>query len=301
MKMMHQLLISTAIFLAGLHAIHSLKICSFNVRTFGKSKAAKEGMLDVLVKIISRCDLLLMMEIKDVSNQAFPALMTRLNNHGNRNEYESIISVRLGTGTYKEQYAFIYRHKLLSVKRSYQYPDFPANNADVFAREPFVVWFSSPSTSVKDFVVIPLHSMPDSSVFEIDALYDVYTEMKQRWRAKYFIIMGDLNADCDYVRRKQWKNIRLRNDTNFAWLIGDEEDTTVKESTHCAYDRIVLRGEKLLKAVVPDSVNVFNFKEAYGMTEPQALNVSDHYPVEVDLRETHGFFSWLKSHKGPRG
>ncbi|XP_067908417.1 deoxyribonuclease gamma-like [Heterodontus francisci] len=286
------------LFLASLHGIQSLKICSFNVRTFGKAKAAKEGILDVLVKIISRCDLLLMMEIKDSRNQAFPTLMKRLNNQNNRNEYESIISERLGRLAYKEQYAFIYRPKLLSVKRSYQYRD---HQADVFAREPFVVWFSSRSAMVKDFVIIPQHTRPGSSVSEINALYDVYMEMKQRWRAKYFILMGDFNADCDYVRKKEWTNIRLRNDTNFVWLIGDNNDTTVKESTHCAYDRIVLRGVKLIKAVIPNSVNIFNFKEAYGMTEAQALNVSDHFPVEVDLQESHGFSYWLRSFRGRNG
>ncbi|XP_059800197.1 deoxyribonuclease gamma-like [Hypanus sabinus] len=299
--MVNQLFICGALFFASLHGIHSLKICSFNVRSFGKSKALKEGVLDVLVKIISRCDLLLMMEIKDRSNKSIPALMEKLNNQGNRNEYEVIMSKRLGMGSYKEQYAFIYRSKLLSLKNSYQYPDSSAETGDVFAREPFVVWFSSRYTSVKDFVIIPLHSVPLAAVCEIDALYDVYLAMKQRWRAKYFIIMGDFNADCGYVPKKAWKNIRLRNDTNFVWLIGDETDTTVKESTNCAYDRIVFRGGKLVNAVVPNSSKVFNFMEAYGLTEKQALNVSDHFPVEVDLLESYGFYSWLKSHKGQKG
>ncbi|XP_072136564.1 deoxyribonuclease gamma-like [Mobula birostris] len=299
--MVKQLFICAALFLASFHGVHSLKICSFNVRSFGKSKAAREGILDVLVKIISRCDLLLMMEIKDKSNKSVPALMERLNNHGNRNEYEVIMSKRLGMKSYKEQYAFIYRPKLLTLKKSYQYPDSSADSGDVFAREPFVVWFSSRYISVKDFVVIPLHSMPTSSASEIDALYDVYLAMKQRWRAKYFIIMGDFNADCGYVPKKAWKDIRLRNDTNFVWLIGDEIDTTVKENTNCAYDRIVLRGGKLLNAVVPNSAKIFNFMEAYGMTEQQALNVSDHFPVEVDLQKSYGFSSWLKSRKGLKG
>uniref|UniRef100_UPI00398F0EDA deoxyribonuclease gamma-like isoform X1 n=1 Tax=Pristiophorus japonicus TaxID=55135 RepID=UPI00398F0EDA len=299
--MVNMLFLHGVLFLACFHGIQSLKICSFNVRSFGKSKIAKEGIVDLLVKIISRCDLLLMMEIKDSRNQAFPTLMQGLNNQGNRNEYESIISERLGRMSYKEQYAFIYRHKLLSVKRSYQYPDRQAGDEDVFAREPFVVWFSSRYTTVKDFVIIPQHTMPNSAVREIDELYDVYLEMKRRWRAKNFILMGDFNADCDYVRKKQWKNIRLRNDTNFIWLVGDKNDTTVKESTHCAYDRIVLHGEKLIKAVVPNSVNIFNFKEAYGLTERQALNVSDHFPVEVDLQASYGFLSWLKSFKGLKG
>ncbi|XP_072928372.1 deoxyribonuclease gamma-like [Hemitrygon akajei] len=299
--MVNQLFICGALFLAGFHGIHSLKICSFNVRSFGKSKALKEGVLDVLVKIISRCDLLLMMEIKDRSNKSIPALMEKLNNQGSRNEYEVIMSKRLGMGSYKEQYAFIYRPKLLSLKNSYQYPDSSAETGDFFAREPFVVWFSSRYTSVKDFVIIPLHSMPTAAVCEIDALYDVYLAMKQRWRAKYFILMGDFNAGCGYVPKKAWKNIRLRNDTNFVWLIGDETDTTVKESTNCAYDRIVLRGGKLVNAVIPNSAKVFNFMEAYGMTEKQALNVSDHFPVEVDLQESYGFYSWLKSQKGRKG
>ncbi|XP_062924084.1 deoxyribonuclease gamma-like [Mobula hypostoma] len=299
--MVKQLFICAALFLASFHGVHSLKICSFNVRSFGKSKAAKEGILDVLVKIISRCDLLLMMEIKDKSKKSVPALMERLNNHGNSNEYEVIMSKRLGMKSYKEQYAFIYRPKLLTLKKSYQYPDSSTDSGDVFAREPFVVWFSSRYTSVKDFVIIPLHSMPTSSASEIDALYDVYLAMKQRWRTKDFIIMGDFNADCGYVPKKAWKDIRLRNDTNFVWLIGDEIDTTVKENTNCAYDRIVLRGGKLLNAVVPNSAKVFNFMEAYGMTEQQALNVSDHFPVEVDLQRSYGFSSWLKSRKGLEG
>ncbi|XP_060691159.1 deoxyribonuclease gamma-like isoform X1 [Hemiscyllium ocellatum] len=295
--MVKMLFLQSALFLASLHGIQTLKICSFNVRSFGKSKVAKEGILDVLVKVISRCDLMLMMEIKDSRNKAFPMLMERLNNQGNGNEYEFVISKRLGRKAYKEQYAFIYRPKLLTVKRIYQYPD---HHGDIFAREPYVVWFSSRYTTVRDFVIIPQHTAPDSAVRELNGLYDVYVEMKQRWRAKYFILMGDFNADCEYVRRKEWPSIRLRNDTNFIWLIGDNDDTTVKHSTHCAYDRIVLRGEKLVNAVIPNSANIFNFKEAYGMTERQALNVSDHFPVEVDLRRSRSIFYFLRSLAGPK-
>ena len=51
------------------------------------------------------------------------------------------------------------------------------------------------------------------------------------------IFMGDFNAGCSYVPKKAWKDIRLRMDPKFVWLIGDQEDTTVKKSTNCAYDR----------------------------------------------------------------
>lgn len=51
------------------------------------------------------------------------------------------------------------------------------------------------------------------------------------------MILGDLNAGCSYVTIKGWRALRLRSDPKFHWLIGDEQDTTVREKTHCAYDR----------------------------------------------------------------
>lgn len=51
------------------------------------------------------------------------------------------------------------------------------------------------------------------------------------------MFLGDFNADCGYVAKKRWGQIRLRREPSFHWLIGDAADTTVRNSTHCAYDR----------------------------------------------------------------
>lgn len=51
------------------------------------------------------------------------------------------------------------------------------------------------------------------------------------------MFLGDLNAACSYVTNKGLKNVRLRSDPKFHWLIKDEQDTTVREKTRCAYDR----------------------------------------------------------------
>lgn len=53
------------------------------------------------------------------------------------------------------------------------------------------------------------------------------------------VILGDLNAGCGYITARGWRALRLRTDPKFHWLIGDEEDTTVREKTRCAYDRSV--------------------------------------------------------------
>ncbi|XP_009870723.1 PREDICTED: deoxyribonuclease gamma [Apaloderma vittatum] len=275
----------------------SLKICSFNVRSFGETKIARPEVVDAVVKIISRCDIMLLMEIKENKNRVCPLLVEKLTSQlkGRKEEYTCVVSERLGRKSYKEQYAFIYRHHLVSVKQTYQYPDTQPGDADAFSREPFAIWFQSPKTAVKDFAIIPLHTTPDTAVREIDELYDVYLDVKQHWKTENFIFMGDFNAGCSYVPQKQWKNIRLRTYSEFVWLIGDKNDTTVKTSTSCPYDRIVVSGQKLIQAITPHSVNIFDFQKDFQMTEEQALGVSDHFPVEFELKPKGGLLNWLKS------
>ncbi|NXU49256.1 DNSL3 Deoxyribonuclease, partial [Turnix velox] len=275
----------------------SLKICSFNVKSFGETKIARTEVVDAVVKIISRCDIMLLMEIKENKNQVCPLLVEKLTSQlkGSKEKYSCVVSERLGRKSYKEQYAFIYRQSLVSVKQTYQYPDTQPGDEDVFSREPFAIWFQSSKTAVKDFAIIPLHTTPETAVREIDELYDVYLDVKQHWRTENFIFMGDFNAGCSYVPQKHWKNIRLRTHSEFIWLIGDKNDTTVKSSTRCPYDRIVVTGQKLVHAIVPHSVSIFDFQKDFQMTEEEALGVSDHFPVEFELQEKGGFFSWLKS------
>ncbi|XP_047666033.1 deoxyribonuclease gamma [Tachysurus fulvidraco] len=267
--------------LLSLGGVLSLKICSFNIRSFGESKISKADVLNVILESISRCDIMLVMEIKDAKGQAFPQLMNHLNRKysGHKHEYGYVISQRLGRKSYKEQYAFVYRKKLVSVKSVYQYPDMQPEDIDAFAREPFVVWFSSTTTEVKDFVIIPIHTPPEAAVKEIDELYDVYQNVSQHWQSQNFIIMGDFNAACGYVPKKEWRNIRLRSDSSFVWLTDDKLDTSVKESTKCAYDRVVLHGQTMIQAVKRESVEVYDFKQAFGLTEQEALDVSDHFPL----------------------
>lgn len=50
------------------------------------------------------------------------------------------------------------------------------------------------------------------------------------------MFLGDFNAACGYVAKKNRKNIRLYSNA-FSWLIDDKQDTTVRGTTDCAYDR----------------------------------------------------------------
>ncbi|XP_032872956.1 deoxyribonuclease-1-like [Amblyraja radiata] len=258
----------------------SLRICSFNVQTFGKAKAAKEEVMETLVKIVSRCDICLLMEVRDCQGKVVPQFISLLNRQDRQGLYTHVASERLGRSSYKEQYVFVYRSDKVRVLAVHQYK---AQGSHAFHREPTVVLFSAPNTEVKEFALIPQHTCPGAAEREVDQLYDVAQFVRGLWNTENIMILGDLNAGCRYIR--SWGRIRLRTQPGFHWLIGDGADTTVCSSTSCPYDRIIVHGAAFYRAISPRSAKVFDFSRAFGLTEQEALAVSDHFPVEVEVKE----------------
>lgn len=243
----------------------TLRIAAFNIRTFGETKMSNGTLVSYIVKILSRYDITLVQEVRDTHLVAVGKLLDELNRDA-PDTYRYVISEPLGRNSYKEQYLFLYRPDQVSVLDTYYYDDGcePCGN-DTFSREPTIVRFFSPYTEVRDFAIVPLHAAPTDAVTEIDALYDVYLDVRQKWGLEDVMLMGDFNAGCNYVTSSQWSSIRLRTSTIFQWLIPDSADTTAT-STHCAYDRIVVAGALLQDAVVPNSAAPFDFQAAYGLS-----------------------------------
>ncbi|XP_068180877.1 deoxyribonuclease I-like 1-like [Antennarius striatus] len=279
--------------LCVLNVTSSLKICAFNVQSFGESKANNKRVMGILLKILSRCDLCLIQEVRDSKGEAIQTLVKGLNRFDQSNSYSYVESERLGRKSYKEQYVYIYRNNVLKVKEYYQYQQDlegdGTNDTEVFSRDPFIVRFYSPTTLVKDLVLIGQHTCPRNAMKEMEQLYAVFKGIHKKWRTDNIMILGDLNAGCSYVTIKGWRTLRLRSDPKFHWLIGDEQDTTVREKTHCAYDRIIVHGREIISCIMPGSAQPFNFKEKFHLTEDEALEVSDHFPVEVDLKPNHRY------------
>ncbi|XP_066304115.1 deoxyribonuclease-1-like [Branchiostoma lanceolatum] len=266
-----------------------LKIAAFNVQVFGLRKMSKPEVVETLIKIIRRYDIIAIQEIRDSSQTAFPTLLAKVNNGLAPDQtYKSIVSARLGRTASKEQYGYIYKPSRVSVRDSYHYDDGPEavggskNPKDAFQREPFIVRFSAPDTVISDFAMVVIHTSPRDAVKEIDHLTDVYDDVVQKWGLKDVIITGDFNAGCSYVTKSEWADIRLRHDPRFTWLIGDDVDTTVAKSD-CPYDRFVLAGDLMMKSYVPGSAKPFYFDQAYSLSQEQTEDVSDHYPIEMEL------------------
>nr|XP_027796203.1 deoxyribonuclease-1-like 2 [Marmota flaviventris] len=256
----------------------ALRIGAFNIQSFGDSKVSDPACGSIIAQILAGYHIMLVQEVRDPDLSAVSALMEQINSVS-KHEYSFMSSQPLGRDQYKEMYLFIYRKDKVSVVDTYQYPD----PEDAFSREPFVVKFSVPATAVKELVLIPLHAAPHQAVAEIDALYDVYLDLIDKWGTDDMVFLGDFNADCNYVRAQDWAAIRLRSSEVFKWLIPDSADTTVGNSD-CAYDRIVVCSAHLRRSLKPQSASVHDFQEEFGLDQAQALAISDHFPVEVTLK-----------------
>jgi len=263
-----------------LRHVESLKIGAFNVQSFGRAMMRRPKEVAILLEILSRYDLVLIQEIRDITQTALESLVIQLNN-ANKNRYGYVVSARLGRSrAYKEQYAYLYRADELCVAETWLYSD----AQDVYSRDPFIARFLVNSEALDQFVVVGLHTAPDETPRELMELDQVAAEIRDRKSCANIIMMGDFNADCGYANRKELKAIRDEI-PRFKWLISDDEDTTVSR-TVCAYDRIIVSGEALKRASPPEfGGSVFRFDKVINFASSQVTpkQISDHYPVEVDL------------------
>lgn len=263
-----------------------IRIGAFNIQVFGRTKAAKPEVMDILAKVIQRYDILLIQEIRDSSGKAIYKLLELVNRVGPE-VYNVIVSERLGRTTSKEQYAFMYRNESnVEVLDQYQYHD----SKDLFEREPFAVRFSIADSAVGEITLAGIHVDPDEAVQEIDALASVHDTLVAHWNSDNVVIMGDFNADCGYVTNKESEALVLR-DPTYKWLIQDGQDTTTK-ATDCTYDRIIVTGDELLESIIPGSGRVYRYDKDYHLNKTETRLISDHYPVEFQLyREDQAYSS----------
>jgi deoxyribonuclease-1-like protein len=213
----------------------TIKVGAFNLQIFGTTKTGKPEVMDVLSKTIRNFDIVAVQEIRDASQTALPALRNSVNDLAGP-KYDFVVSDRLGRTTSKEQYAYFYNTQTIQqIGNPYTYPD----SNDLFQREPYVAEFKARNGKF-DFVLITIHTDPNTATEEINDLPAVVENAKGRYQGEDdFIILGDLNADCDYFNENSGSPLRS---SDYLWVINNSIDTTTK-STACTYDRIILTSQ----------------------------------------------------------
>lgn len=254
----------------------TLSVAAFNVQIFGVSKMSKPLVVEQLKKIIQRYDLVLIQEIRDSSGAAILNLQTQVNQVSDR--FDLVIGSRQGRSSSKEQYAYFYDRTKLQVVSQKDYND----SLDTFEREPFLVKFKFLATA-DEFFVLGIHTKPEDAKNELDYLKTVFNETATDFGTDNSIMMGDFNSDCTYLSDPEWTGLSFNNDSFFTPWFDKAGDSTVAPTTVCQYDQMVTTG-RMTTVAVPGSNKIFNFLLNYGLTQSDAEDVSDHYPVEMQFQ-----------------
>lgn len=236
----------------------TLKIASFNIQVFGKSKMGKEDVVLNLLKILENFDLIAVQEIRDKSGEAIELLMDRLG----RDKWGLAISTALGRTISKEQYAFLYRKDKFNLIFCEGWPD----PKDLLHREPYLCTFEAGNF---ELTLINIHTDPDIVEQEINVLDDIYNEYSPRY--EHLVLMGDLNAaPVDFDDLTRIPDVR--------WGIDQREKTNTRGTKN--YDNIIYNYKKLDEF---SKAYVFDMQSELGLSLRDALRVSDHNPVVIEL------------------
>ena len=280
------------------YSADTIKIASWNIQNFGEQKATNKAKMALIATILSQFDIIAVQEISNVyekadagcprNENACPgnkncsllrnALKKYLSNRNSRN-YEMIFSPQVKD----ERYLFIFDKNRLELIEAGQLifdegdanvPICDSKSQGKMARQPFYATFRAGNF---DFTLITAHTSPSRNIFELQALREFYVKIQDMdIKQNDVILLGDLNADCSYLSKT--KKINLRK-PEFIWLI--DIDTTVRDSTNCAYDRIIFT--EATKEDFTGSKGVFRFDEEYDLGKETALKLSDHYPIWADF------------------
>ncbi len=250
-----------------------VRVATFNIRTFGVTKMGKPEVVSELVQIFDRYDMVTVQEIKDINQEVPYRFLDELKNESSE-DWEMLLSERSGQQEDdiggQEQYAVFYRNTVVLPSDDYMLHN--DSQSDEFYREPFLTEFSvltkNGQISNLTFLMISIHTSPEVTVEELNSLSNLTMSFPE---SKRLVILGDMNADCNYASLNELDSLEIRN-SNFTWIVPDDADTTFS-STRCAYDRIIL-DEQISRS----------YTGWWGIDrEMSNSSVSDHFPVWFEL------------------
>jgi len=254
----------------------TIRVASFNIEVFGTSKSSKPHVLDILARIVRKFDVVAVQEIRSRDQSIIPSFVDLINSTGVR--YDYVIGPRLGRTISKEQYAFIYDMTTIEVNRTALYT--VSDPDDVLHREPLVGWFrvrGPPTNEAFTFSLVNIHTDPDETKQELDAMDDVYLAVRNDDRQEDdVIILGDLNVDNENLGQ-------LGQISGITWVISN---TPTNVAMNAQYDNIVFHSDAT--AEFTGRGGVLDFLREYNMTREKAEEVSDHLPVWAEFSAYEG-------------
>ncbi|MDG1874971.1 MAG: endonuclease/exonuclease/phosphatase family protein [Mariniblastus sp.] len=247
-----------------------LAIGSFNIQMLGRTKMSKPGVVQVLVDVARRYDILAIQELRDKDQKVIPQLLNLINADGMK--YAAAVGPRQGypgrgSRTYYEQSVFLYdTSKVDLIGPTYVAED----RYQIMHRAPFVGHFRSvqaPQEKAFQFVLMNVHVDYDEATAEFQALREIIRGIYPNHPGEDdFILLGDMNDSPDSFPR--WMNSQV---------VAIPAQTKTNTLQTKAYDNIIF--DAMRTSEFQQQSGVFNLMETYGLSQSDAQLVSDHLPI----------------------
>jgi endonuclease/exonuclease/phosphatase family metal-dependent hydrolase len=255
----------------------TIRIASFNIQVFGKTKADKPYVMQTLAEIIRQFDVVAIQEIRTTDDYLIPNFVKLINSVGRR--YDHVIGPRLGNTQSKEQYAFIYDADRVEVDHQSVFTLGDPEN--LLHREPLVATFRTRGVNPDEaftFTLVNVHTDPDVvtpsprlGFTELDALAEAYRAIRRSSQEDDVIMLGDFNVDNRHMGR-------LGQIPAVTPLINGIFTNTRQNQQ---YDNIVIHQPSTTEYA--GNSGVFDVIHNFNLSLDQAEQVSDHFPVWAEF------------------
>lgn len=248
-----------------------IRIASFNIQVFGDTKAEKPYVMHTLAAIVRQFDVVAIQEIRSQNEYLIPNFVKLINSAGRR--YDHVIGPRLGRTTSKEQYAYLYDSERVEV--DYQSVYTVGDPDDLLHRPPLVATFRTRQVHPDQaftFTLVNIHTDPDEVPEELAALSEVYRVVRRSSRGEDdIILLGDFNTDDRHLGR-------LGQLPSITPLIAGVWTNTRQDKQ---YDNLIIHSPSTTEYA--GRSGVYDVMRRHNLSESQALQVSDHFPVWAEF------------------
>jgi len=254
----------------------TIHVASFNIQVFGLSKLKKKPVMDVLADVVRRFDVVAVQELRAKDQSVIPRFVELINSDGSR--YDYVVGPRLGRSSSKEQYVYLFDTSRIQIARRGVYTII--DRQDLLHREPLVARFrvrGPPPEEAFTFTLVDIHTDPDETRTELDALDDVVRTVRRNGgNEDDVILLGDLNVDEQHLGE-------LGQMPNMKWVIEGEPTNTLGTKS---YDNILFDNISTLEYT--GRHGVLDLMSEYDLTMDEAIEISDHLPVWAEFRVREG-------------
>lgn len=254
----------------------SIRIATFNIKTFGPSKASKPHIMEKLAKIIGNFDVVAIQEIRSKRQDIVAELVKYCNADGRK--YDYVVGPQVGRKNYSEQFAFVFDTERIEVDHRQLYT--VEDPRDEVHREPLVGWFRAkgpPAEEAFTFTLVNLHTDPDHVKEELTAMRYLVDDVRNDGREEDdVILLGDFNADAKQIARLIPRT----------GLIAVVTDLPTNTRGTAQYDNLLF--DEAATREFNGRGGVFDFLREFNLQMEDALQISDHLPVWAEFSTREG-------------